>query len=184
MIPPRVNLALYDKIGMIELSSNAKGSLGQFATQTLMEEIQSAQPGVPILELGAEDRVLGSVGRDRLDFEAIKTLGQAYGIGAILVGRLEFTDVKPNVRVSTLLTSLSAQADVEARLTLRLLETGTGATVWTGSARRKERVAHVDVVSHGPADFGVGDIDSAHARLAESLAREVTSDFQPRYEFR
>jgi hypothetical protein len=100
------------------------------------------------------------------------------------VGRLEVTDVKPNVRVSTFLTSLSAQADVEARLTLRLLETGTGATVWTGSARRKKRGAHVDVVSHGPADFGVRDVDSAYARLAELLAREVTSDFQPRYEFR
>jgi hypothetical protein len=184
MIPPRVNLALYDTVGIIELSSNAKGSLGQFATQTLMEEIQSAQPGVLILELGVEDQVLGSVGHDRLNWEAIKALGQTFEIGAILVGRLQVTDVKPNVRVSTSLTSLSAQADVEARLSLRLLETGTGATVWTGTARRKERVAHLDVISRGPADFGASDVDSAYARLAESLAREVASDFQPRYELR
>lgn len=184
MIPPVVDIRDYDAVGMIELSSNARGNLHQFATQKLMGAIQSAQPGARILELGSEDRVLASLGLDELSFEAVQAIGEKYGVGALLVGRLEVTEVKPRVNLSTFLQSMSAQADVEASLNARILETERGATIWTDSAQTRETVAHVSVIPHGPSEFGASDPEDAYGRLVQELVGTVTEDFQVRYEYR
>lgn len=184
VLPPKVDLRLYEKIGMIELASNAEGVLKQFATQKLIQTIQSAQPGVRILELGDEKRVLSAVGRQELDFEAVQAIGAKYGVNGVLVGHLEVTDVKPRIELYRLLTSMSAQADVEASLSAKLLEAESGATLWTSSAKSAEVVAHVRVVAHGPAHFGASDPESAYGRLVQTLVETITEDFWPRYELR
>jgi hypothetical protein len=183
VVPPVVDLRGFGKVGMIELSSNARGNLQQFATQKLIETIQSAQPGTRILELGNEERVVGSVQRKELSFEAIQAIGKRYGVDALLVGRLEVTDVKPTVQLSTFLKSMSAQADVEASLSARLLETESGATLWTNSAKTRETVAHAQVIRHGPADFGARDPKDAYGRLVHVLVKRITEDFYVRYEY-
>jgi hypothetical protein len=169
---------------MIELSSNAKDNLHQFATQKLMEAIQSAQPGARILELGSRDRVLASIQLDELNYEAVQAIGKKYDVGALLIGDLEVTQVKPHIQLSTFLTSMSAQADVEASLSARLFETERGATVWTNSAQTRETVAHVSVIPHGPSDFGASDPEEAYGRLVHFLVQSITEDFQVRYEYR
>ena len=37
------------------------------ASQDFLQKLQAAQPGVPVLELGGEDRVLRAIGRDKVD---------------------------------------------------------------------------------------------------------------------
>jgi hypothetical protein len=182
VVPPRVDLGSYNPIGLIELSSNAKGNLQQFATQKLVETVQSAQPGTRILELGKREPILRAIEHDELDFEAIRTIGERYQVDSVLVGGLEVTDVKPKVRVSTFLTSMSARAEVAATMSVRLVETASGATVWSSSARGQESVAHVSIVSRGPADFGASDPESAYGRLVQTLVHQVTRDFRARYE--
>ncbi len=181
-VAPRVNLGMYERIGMIELVSSADGDLPQLATQKLMHAIQSAQPGVRILELGDESRVLGSIEHDRLDFEAIQAIGERYRVDAVLVGQLEVTDNKPKVTLSTRVKSMSARVDVEASLSAKLLETETGSTLWTNSVRGRETVAHVKLQHRGPSDFSAGDPEDAYGKLVQSLAHQITGDFRVRYE--
>ena len=181
MVPPRIDLKVYDNIGMIEFSSNAKGNLHQFVSQEFLQTIQSSQPGVRILELGNKERVLKRVRRDRLDLEAIQALGKKYDVDAIITGHLDVTKVKPKVRLSASLKSMSVQAEVEASLRARLFESEDGATLWTSSARGRETVGHVTVVSGGPAHFDASDPENAYGKLVQGLVREITKDFQVRY---
>ena len=52
MVPPTIDLHLYESIGLVQFSSNAEGSLDALATQKFIEAMQASQPGVRILELG------------------------------------------------------------------------------------------------------------------------------------
>ena len=181
MVPPRITLKTYGNIGMIEFSSAAKGNLQQFATQEFLETIQESQPGLRILELGEQEQVLKAIRHNDLDLEAIQAIGEKYNVDAIIAGQLDVTDIKPKVRLSTVLRSMSAEADVEAFITVKLFETENGATVWTSSARGKETVAHVTIFSDGPAFFDADDPENAYGKLIHSLVKEITRDFRVRY---
>jgi hypothetical protein len=114
MVPPRVDLGVYHTLGIIVFTSNATGSFAGYATQEFMEAVQAAQPGVRILELGDEPRVLGAVGHDQVNFEAMRAIGEKWGVDAVFAGHLELTDVKPNLKLTTLVKSMSLKAEIEA----------------------------------------------------------------------
>lgn len=67
LMPPKISLTTYNKIGMIQFSSNAEGTLQEFASQKFLQALQSSQPGVRILELGEENKVLHTIQHDKLD---------------------------------------------------------------------------------------------------------------------
>lgn len=182
LVPPRVDLSAYESIGIVEFTSNSHADLEGFATRSFMQTVQSAQPGARILELGDERRVLQAIGQEELDFEAIRAIGEKYRVDAVMTGHLEVTDVRPRVNLSTVLKSMKVAAEVEGGLSTKLLETRTGATVWTSSARGKESVAQVSVARNGPSNLGAGDRESAYGRLVRTLVTRVTPDFWARYE--
>lgn len=181
MVPPKIDLQVYENVGMIEFTSNAKGNLQQFVTLKFLEKIQSAQPGLHVLELGTKESVLNSVQYDQLDFKALQKIGKDYNVDAIIMGHLDITDVKPKVHLSTLITSMHVQAEVEAALSAKLFETGNGATLWTNSTRGKETVANVTMIANGPAHFDARDPENAYGKLAEGLVKKITKDFRVRY---
>ena len=178
LMPPRVDLQAFRKIGLVEFSSNPKGQLQTLASQDFIETVQASQPGVPVLELGGEDLVLRAIGRDKVDSEAIRAIGKRFDVDAVIIGNLEVTDVKPRLDVKQVFTSLGVQADVEAALTTKLMEVGSGATVWTRSARSKETVANVGF-NQGDVYFGAKDPESAYGSLIQDLVHHVTQDFRP-----
>ena len=178
LVPARFDLRPYQTIGMVEFRSNAEGNLQQFTSQRFVESVQSSQPGVRILELGREEDVLASVEREHLDHETIRALADRYEVGAILVGEMDVTDVKPSVSLSSMLSSLAVSANVEATLTTKLYEARSGATLWTSSARGKENVAHVSLAQGGPVRFGAGDPEAAYGKLVDALVVRVTDDFR------
>jgi hypothetical protein len=179
LMPPRIDLQAFRKIGLVEFSSNPKGNLQTLASQNFIQSMQASQPGVPVLELGGEESVLRAIGRDKVDAQAIQEIGRKYDVGAVIIGNLEVTGLKPKVGVSQMLSSASVdvQADVEAALTTRLLEVGSGATVWTRSARSKENVGNVGL-NQGGISFGAKDRDAAYGCLIQNVVREVTQDFR------
>lgn len=181
LMPPRINLTTYNTIGMIQFSSNVEGTLEQFASQKFLQALQSAQPGVRVLELGDEHKVLQIIQHGQLDPAAIQAIGRQYGVDAVIFGWLEVSSVKPKVELSTMLTSMSAQAEVDAALTARLLETDSGATVWTNSVRGKQTVGHVSLASNGGIYFGARDPENAYGRLVHWLVGRATRDFRPYY---
>lgn len=181
LVPPRVDLGLHDRIALVSFTSNAKPGVERLVTQRFLETVQWAQPQARILELGPERRVLDLVDRDHLDFEAIQAIGRRYHVDAVITGRLDVTQAKPNLRLTTAIKSLSVSANVEGTLVAKILETETGATIWSGTSQGAESVAHLNVISHGPADFGAGNAESAYGRLVEGLVSRITTDFRPRW---
>src|SRR5690349_29299 len=57
-VPPRVDLHAYPMIGLVTFSSNGKGDLDRASTQRFLAELQAAQPGTRVIELGTEEEVL------------------------------------------------------------------------------------------------------------------------------
>ena len=59
--------------------------------------MQRGQPGTPVVELGDQKRVLATLSRDALDVEAIRAIGEKYGVDALVVGVVQAEKVQPNV---------------------------------------------------------------------------------------
>ena len=181
MVPPEIDLKEYESVGLIDFSSDAEGTLGKFVTQKFLEEISLSQKGARIIELGSMGEVLKSVQRDKMDPEAVQAIGQKHNLNSIIIGDLEVSDVKPSISLSSIISHMSVKAEVEASVTVKLLETEHGATVWTDSAQDKRNVAHVSIFSGGAVHFDAKDPEEAYGDLARSLVREVTEDLRISY---
>jgi hypothetical protein len=181
MIPPKMDLTAYRLIGVITFSSDAQDDLKHYATETFMSAAASAQPGVRLLELGPQERLLKSMGRSELDFETIRSLGKAYQVDAVIAGHLQMSSPKPDVHVSSFPAGLRASAYVDAILSSKLYETDTGATVWSQSASGSQSVGHVGLREDGAFRVGFSDPDAGLRNLIQGLVFENTQDFRPEY---
>ena len=182
MVPPNVDLAVFESIAIIDFTSNAEGNLADYATQEFLEIVTASQPEVRIIEVGSEEEVLGAVGADKMDLDAVKAIAEEYGVEAVIVGNLEVSDVQPRVSISMDLSSLGVEAEIEASLTTKLYDTYDGATVWTSSAKGRQTVANVNVLSGGGFYFDADDPAKAYGGLVDGLVDEVTYDLRVRYE--
>ncbi len=184
LIPPRMDLRPYGIVGIIEFSTNAENDLKQYATQEYIHNIQSAQPGVKILELGGKEQVLKKVGRVALDPEAVRAIGAANHVDVLVFGQLDVSDPKPNVRLSSTWESLKIGADIEASLMTKLWETDSGVTLWTNSSIRRKSVARLKADTGGNVRFGASDPKDSYGRLVPELVYANTTDFRSSYEYR
>ncbi len=181
-LPPQVDLKSWPVIGIVDFAADTHKDLAPAATQKFMMRIQSAQPGVRLLELGSKEQVLQALHRRELDPETIKSIGDKYGVQAVLLGRLEISDVKPSVAFSPDLTAASANASVNGELSAKLLETATGATVWSNGAHGKWSVGGVTLTSGGLSNVGFIDPKEKYEQMLRDLTWTATNDFRPRYE--
>jgi hypothetical protein len=186
-IPPRIDLQPFQTIGIVEFSSNspeASDALNQLATQKFMSDIQGAQPQVRFLELGPESQVLRTVGRERLDLEALMAIGKKYGVGSIFTGAYEISEVKPSVSIGEDLASLSVSAAVNISLVSKHWDTNTGATIWTDSRHGRWNVAGFHKEAGTPGSISISNPEDSYGRYLEQLDYAVTDSFRPHYERR
>ena len=184
LVPPRVELKAYHTIGVIEFSTNAEDALKPYVTQNFIQNVQSAQPGTLILELGDEDQLLRSLGLSKLDPETVQSIGQKYHVDALIMGHLEVSEMKPAIKVYPTAKALNAKAYIEAALSTRILETGSGATLWTHATSGRTQVAAISLMEGGPFSIGVSDPAEKYGKLVPQLVYVNTSDFRPQYEYR
>jgi hypothetical protein len=184
LVPPVVELKAYRSIGVIEFSTNAEDKLKPYVTQNFIQNIQSAQPGTPILELGDKEQLLRSLGHSELDPETIRSIGKRYNVDAVILGHLEVSTIKPKVNVFTAAKALNAKAYIEAEVRTRILETGSGATLWTRATAGKTQVAGISLIQGGPVSFGISDPEEKYGKLVPKLVYANTVDFRYRYEYR
>ena len=184
LIPPRIDLKPYKAIGVIDFSSTPRDDLREYVTQNFIQSVQSAQPGVRFLELGNKEHVLTKISRPALDLDAIKTIGGAYNVDALIFGHFSATDPKPHVRLSSSWQSLQAGAVVEASLITKIWETGSGVVLWTNSTARKKKVAGLKADTDGNIKFGASDPEEAYGHLVPELVYANTADFRSYYEYR
>src|SRR5256712_8961377 len=150
LLPPRLNLVPYGQIGLVTFTAeNAKGSLHEFATRRFSEYVLAAQTGIEVLELGAADSVLRRAGATELGPPAAQALGGERGVPVVFFGHLKVSNVKPSGSLVGL-TLPRAQAPVSAELSVELLSTKSGGTLWRSSAVASEKVGGLALVGGRP----------------------------------
>ncbi|HEY8154592.1 MAG TPA: hypothetical protein VII72_10740 [Myxococcota bacterium] len=180
--PPRVDLARWGTLGLIEFSASGSQGLAPLASREFLSALQSAQPGTPVLELGDEARVLAGLGVDALGPDAIRAIGERHRVDALIVGGLTAKPSAPSVAFDTGGRWLSASAELEGTLDARIFDTRTGATVWSTAARASEPLGRVDISPSGVAGLGANPVEKASHRLVRRLASRATADFWGRWE--
>ena len=182
-VPPRVDLKGYGTLGVVDFTSNAGGAGGARATQQLQEQIQAAQPGTRFIALGSREAVLAAVGRNQLDADAAKRIGKRYGVDALFLGEIAYSDAKTDIRVNDL-TKLDAglRTEVKGDISARLVETAGGASVWSNSGWVRRQIGRVNVSEQGIS----GSMTKSDPReeMVPALVYQITHDFRPTTERR
>ncbi|MFG0284914.1 MAG: hypothetical protein ACF8R7_10875 [Phycisphaerales bacterium JB039] len=176
LVPPDVDLSRYGAVGVVEFSGDDP-ALRASATERFREAVLEAQPGVRLVDVDAE--ALGAVGR--LDPEVVRSLAARFGVDAVFVGAVDISEVKPRVDLSSSLLKVRASAEAHGELSARLLETGSGATVWSRSGRDKTSVAHLRARSDGSGQFGISDPGEKYAEMMRGLTAQVAGPLYPQY---
>ena len=183
LVPPRLDLRPYAKLGLVTFTvENAKGSLHQYATERFAEEVLAAQPGIEVLELGSVDTLLQRVGEQELGIAGAQALGRARDVGAVFAGHVKVTNPKASGGITGLMTQ-HLEATVRVDLTVRLLSTQSGGTLWRSSAWATRKVGHVSLVG-GQLDFSAKDPKDAYGSLVNTLVGWVTQDLRSTWEKR
>lgn len=183
-IPPQINLTTMGTIGVVAFDVQSDEKLPGDITLKMIQHMQAAQPGVPILELGNQANVLREVGFGSLDTEAVKAIGKKYGVDTLLTGTLEVTQSRPDVKFGQDLTSMSAASYVRGNLNARLRQTRTGATLWSNGATGKWKLAGVDLASGSMPTIGMSNPEDKYKKMLQDLARVGTDDFRSTYQTR
>ena len=176
-VDPVMDLKPREVVGIVEFKLTNQGQLGPLTTRRFMQAVTEDQPGIRIVELGTEAQVLAAVGQDRLGPEALKAIGEKYNLQTVFLGDVAVSDVKPRIEIGPNLAFASFKADVDASLSTRLVETGTGATVWSGSGTDRKTVGEVSVFGSSFA-FDARDPEAAYGALVSALVYKATTEFR------
>jgi hypothetical protein len=183
LVPPRLDLSQYGQVGLTRFTvERVKGQLDEFATRRFSEDLLSAQPGIEVLELGSADSIRRRVGEADYGPATVVALGAARGVPAVFVGHLRLTNPKPSGGLRGL-TSAHVEANVTAELTVALVSTRSGGTLWRASGVANERVGGLSLVGGEPF-FSAKNPDNAYGRMVNNLIAYVTQDLRPTWETR
>jgi hypothetical protein len=177
-VPPRVDLKGYGTLGVVDFTSNYSAAGAARAAQQLQEQIQSAQPGTRFVELGSREALLAAVGRNQLDADAAKRIGKKYGVDAVFLGEIAYSDPKTDIRVNDLARlDAGLRTEVKGDISARLVETASGASVWSNSGWVRRQVGRVNVSEQGIS----GSMTKSDPReeMVPALVYQLTHDFRP-----
>jgi hypothetical protein len=183
-IPPQIDLTTLGTIGVISFDVHSDTQLPGDITLKFIQHLQSAQPGVPILELGNQENVLSEVGLRVLDTEAVMAIGKKYGVDLLLTGTMEVTHSFPDVRFGRNLASIDAASYVRGNLNARLRQTSTGATIWSNGSHGKWKLAGLNLTSGNLSSIGMNNFEDTYKKMLQELAKFGTIDFRKSYETR
>lgn len=184
-VPPRVDLHAYKTVGLINLEVEPSFPLKAEVTPRFLATTQASQPGVRMLELGALQQVLLSVGHRQLDFQAVRAIGAKYGVDALLSGELTVSPVEPSIALDQIsLANFKAEAKVNGGLRAKLQETVSGATVWSNGAHGRYTIAGLRLGTQGAGSFDLTEPGQQYQAMLNNLVKVATQDFRPTYERR
>jgi hypothetical protein len=179
-VAPKTDLKRFNTIGVITFFSANGPGLAQKATQRFIESVQNAQPGVLVLELGSKDDLLAAVGKTDLNAEALKAIGAAKSVTAVLFAELTVEEPKTTIGLKNLdLRSINAKESVKAALGAKLWLASNGALAWSDSARGEWTLARASLSS-----IRVNDYDEKYNQMVDDLVAAVTRDLRPTRERR
>jgi hypothetical protein len=178
-VPPRVDLRAYSTVGIVEFGSNSERAINAHATRQLQEQIQAAQPGTRFIELGDRQALLAAVGARDLDVGAFRKIGEKYGVAAVFLGDIAYSEPRADLKIADLEKLEGAmRAEVRGDISSRLVETASGASVWSSSAWARRSLGNISV----SAEHGVsGSVSKSNPRdeMVPALVYQLTHDFRP-----
>jgi hypothetical protein len=180
-VPPKVDLQGYGPVGIVDFASNSEQMINARATRQFQEQVQSAQPGTRFIELGDRQHLLNAFGARQLDAATLRKIGAKYGVSAIFIGDIAYSEPRVDVKVSDMAKlEGGVRAEIRGDISARLLETTSGASVWSTSGWARRQVGAFSL----SADRGVsGGMSQANPReeMLPALVREITHDFRPTF---
>jgi hypothetical protein len=174
-LPPRIDLAQLETLGIVEFESSAEGELGSLATERFTDWSRRDQGLVRIVDLGERRRLSGTGG---WNLETLQALDRDRGVKTLVTGELTVSEVRPDFSISSSLRSGTVSGTVEVTLDVRMIETATGASIWNRSARTTRTVGQLRVIDGRHFAFDADDPQRAYGELVDSLVEVVTRDFR------
>ena len=179
-VPPRMDLKSYGTLGIIEFASNSDPAISNYATQQFQEHVQGAYPGTPILELGNRETVLAAVGATQFDADAITKIGKKYGVTAVFLGDLVYSEPKTDIRVTDIKRlEGGVRTKIRGDMSTKLMETQSGASVWSSSTWEKRQIGSVSLSTRRGVSATVGD-SNPRKDMVPALILHLTQDFRPK----
>ena len=177
-VPPRLDLAPYGRIALVTFSADqANIGLSSMATQRFAEALLASQSGIELLELSTADSALRRLA-ERGDGPALaQALGRDKDVPAVFVGQLKMSQVKPRGHLGV--SGVNLKASVSAELTVSLLSTKTGGTVWRSSSLANGTVGRLAINSTRLPSVAMRDKEEAYGEVVTELVANVTRDLRP-----
>lgn len=176
-VPARLDLAPYGRIAIVAFSTEQSNSvMSTLATQRFAEALLRSQSGIELLELDAADSSLKGMAGNADGVALAQALGREKNVPAVFVGHLKVSGVKPRGNLSV--SGMNVRAAVSAELTVRLLSTKTGGTMWRSSAAANGTVGRIGL-SGGLPSIAMRDREEAYGEVVGQLVTNVTRDLRP-----
>lgn len=178
MVPPKIDLTRHEVVGIIEFGPPSEGELGPYVTKKFTEAIRRDQGIVRIVELGTEAEVLKAIGRDKLDKTAFQELGERYDVRTIFTSEVVASARPSDVSITPGFGYLSIEAEIDVSLDAQMVETATGASVWSGSESETKKVGEISIFGNKDFDFDAENPDKVIDELIDEVVEKVTQDFR------
>ena len=176
-VPARLDLAPYGRVAVVAFTTEqSNAAMSTLATQRFAEALLASQSGVELLELDAADPSVKGWGANADAVALAQALGREKNVPAVFVGQLKVSGVKPRGNLSV--SGMNVRAAVSAELTVRLLSTKTGGTVWRSSAAANGTVGRVALNGALPS-IAMRDKEEAYGEVVGELISNVTRDLRP-----
>lgn len=178
-VPPRMDLNRYGTLAIVDFASSTDPAIAAHATRQFQEQIQRAQPGTPILSLGSAQAALAAVGENAFDIDTFRKIGEKFGVGAVFIGELVYSDARTDVRVSDIAKlEGSMRSEVRGDISSRLIETRSGASVWSSSAWARRQLGHISVSAEQGVSASMKDSNPRYD-MVPALVFHLSQDFRP-----
>ncbi|HEV7366189.1 MAG TPA: hypothetical protein VGN76_10125 [Gemmatimonadales bacterium] len=176
-VPARLELAPYGRVALVTFTADQSNTgMSSLATQRFAEALLASQTGFELLELGGADSSLKDLSPSTDPAELAQALGKRKNVPAVFVGFLKVSNMKPSGHIDG--SGMNVRAGVSAELTVRLLSTSTGGTVWRSSAAANGTVGRINITDRLPS-FAIRDKDEAYGEVVSDLVAQVTRDLRP-----
>ena len=181
-VPARLNLEPYGRVALVTFSTEQpdKQQWSTMATQRFAEALLASQSHIELIELPVSDSTARALAQADDPSELLAAIGRERRVPAVFLGRLSVSGVKPKGGLINAARGLKVQAEVSAQLSVRLLSTGTGGTMWRSSSIANGTVGRVALADATPS-VAVRNPDDAYGELVGELVHNVTRDLRPTF---
>ena len=181
-VPARLNLEPYGRVALVTFSTEQpdKQQWSTMATQRFAEALLASQSHIELIEVPVSDSTARALAQADDPSELLAAIGRERRVPAVFLGRLSVSGVKPKGGLINAARGLKVQAEVSAQLSVRLLSTGTGGTMWRSSSIANGTVGRVALADATPS-VAVRNPDDTYGELVGELVHNVTRDLRPTF---